>query len=831
MAMMASMACAKVTPVSGDRTALSEGWTLSREGAAEKYAAQVPSTVAGTLYDNGFFGDGLLEGRNYEKVDKSIFDETWTYRTTFAGKPAKGQHAELVFDGLGYYADVFLNGTKLASSDTTAGVFIQRKYDVTRLLKGSNKLEVKLRRAQSGDLNIGFVDWNPRPLDESMGIVRPVTLHTTGAVSIEDVYVIPDLDVETFATADLKVRVTLRNLENRPVEGTLALTLGNGGTTGSETCGTAEVPVALAAGETKEITLTPAEAALLHIDRPRVWWTWDLGTPELYALTACVEEKGAVSDRKDVTFGIRKIESRLTDDGYRQMTLNGKDILIKGAGWTDDIFLRDTPESIGRQVCYVMDMNMNLIRFENIWGKDDTVYDLCDARGVLALVGFSCQWEWESYCGLPEVKGYGCINTPESEDLAVKYFRDQVVRLHNHPSVIAWMTGSDRIPNPGLEKRYLSIFEKEDYRPYICSAKSQKSLAGWSGTKMEGPYEYVGPDYWYKDTKAGGAFGWNTETGIGANLPQLESLRRMIPEEALWPLSDAWDYHCTASTSDMNTTRVLQETLNALYGGFDSLEDFVRKAHAVDYDGTRAMFEAFRIRVPKTTGIVQWMLNSAWPSLYWQQYDWYGVPTAGYYGTKKACEPRQLLFDYATRKVCAVNESRLSGDLTAKVRVYDAASRLIGEETRAVKAGYREVVPVFDLKRFDGKPHFVALQLLEGDTPVADNFYCLGAKDNTYAWDQENWYVTPISQWTDLRFVFGQKEADVEMTVEDGRVTLTNRSDIVVPMVILKAKDADGNLAVPAYWSDNFFPLLPGEEKTVSCQLESLEGIHFELEK
>ena len=289
MAMMASLACAKVTPVSGDRTALSEGWTLSREGAAEKYAAQVPSTVAGTLYDNGFFGDGLLEGRNYEKVDKSIFDETWTYRTTFAGKPAKGQHAELVFDGLGYYADVFLNGTKLASSDTTAGVFIQRKYDVTRLLKGSNKLEVKLRRAQSGDLNIGFVDWNPRPLDESMGIVRPVTLHTTGAVSIEDVYVIPDLDVETFATADLKVRVTLRNLENRPVEGTLALTLGNGGTTGSETCGTAEVPVALAAGETKEITLTPAEAALLHIDRPRVWWTWDLGTPELYALTACVE--------------------------------------------------------------------------------------------------------------------------------------------------------------------------------------------------------------------------------------------------------------------------------------------------------------------------------------------------------------------------------------------------------------------------------------------------------------------------------------------------------------------------------------------------------------
>jgi len=822
MAMAATMACTKVTPAAGDRTELSAGWTLSREGAAEQYAATVPSTVAGTLYEAGFWGKDLLEGRNYAQVDKAVFDDVWTYRTTFAGKPAKGQHTELVFDGLGYYADVFLNGKQLASSDTTAGVFIRRAYDVTGLLKGNNKLEVKLRRAQKGDLNIGFVDWNPRPLDESMGIVRPVTLHTTGAVSIEDVYVIPDLDTETFQTADLRVRVRLRNLENRSVEATLGLEIEGGN---------ASVPVALAPGETKDVTLTPAEAALLHIDKPRVWWTWDLGLPELYKLAVKVEEKGAVSDCKDATFGIRKIESRLTEDGYRQFTLNGKDILLKGAGWTDDIFLRDTPESIARQVEYVKDMNMNLIRFENIWGKDDTVYDLCDAKGVLALVGFSCQWEWEDYCGLPEVRGYGCINGEEVEDLAVKYFRDQVVRLHNHPSVIAWLTGSDRIPNPGLEKRYLEIFEKEEYRSYVCSAKNQKSLAGLSGTKMEGPYEYVGPDYWYKDTQAGGAFGWNTETGIGANLPQLESLKKMIPAEALWPLSDAWDYHCTASSSAMNTTKVLQKTVNALYGGFDSLEDFVRKAHAVDYDGTRGMFEAFRVRVPKTTGIVQWMLNSAWPSLYWQQYDWYGVPTAGYYGTKKACEPRQLIFDYATRKVCAVNESTDAQPLKATVKVYDAASKLIGEQTREVTVGYREVVPVFDLKKYDGKPHFVALTLTGTDgKAVADNFYCLGAKDNTYAWDQANWYVTPISQWTDLRFVFDRPAADVEMTVEGDKVTLTNKSQVIVPMNILKAKDAAGNLVVPAFWSDNFFPLLPGESKTVTCRVESLEGVRFEHE-
>ena len=816
-------ACAGNAAPSGNRQVLTDGWTLTREGAAEKFAARVPSTVAGTLYEAGYFGEGLLEGRAYEQVDKSIFDDTWTYTTTFTGKPARGQHAELVFDGLGFYADILLNGKRIASADTTAGVFVRRAYDVTKLLKKRNKLEVKLRRAQKGDLNHGFVDWNPRPLDESMGIVRPVTLRTTGPVSVEDVYVIPDLDVETFATADLTVRVTLSNKEDRPVDAVLALDLGGGNAT---------VPVALAPCETREITLTPAEAALLHLDNPRVWWTYDLGKPEMYSLNVRVEAAGAVSDTKEVAFGVRKVESRLTENNDRQFTLNGKDILLKGAGWTDDIFLCDTPETIERQVRYVKDMNLNLIRFENIWGKDDTIYDLCDRLGVLALVGFSCQWEWEDYCGLPEVKGYGCINGREVEDLAVRYFHDQVVRLHNHPSVIAWLTGSDRIPNPGLEERYLAIFGKEDYRPYVCSAKRIKSLAGWSGAKMEGPYEWVGPDYWYKDTKAGGAFGWNTETGIGANLPQLESLKRMIPEEALWPLSDVWDYHCTASSSAMNTTKVLQETVNGLYGGFESLEDFVRKAHAVDYDGTRAMFEAFRVRVPQSTGIVQWMLNSAWPSLYWQLYDWYGVPTAGYYGTKKACEPIQLLFDYATRKVYAVNES---GDaaphaLQATLKVFDADSKLIGQETKAIKVGYREVLPVFDLKRYDGKPHFVALALTDASGPVADNFYCLPAKDNEYNWKKTNWYITPVTAYADLAFVFKQPEADVEMSVEGNKVTLTNKSGVIAYQNILKAKDAAGNLVPSAFWSDNFFPLLPGETRTVTCETEAAD-VHFELDK
>ena len=821
-------ACTQASVENGSVLALGEGWTLTGTIGEDSFDAVVPSTVAGTIYASGFYGDDLFVGRNYEKVDKTVFDDEWVYETEFTAKPAKGQHSELVFDGMNYRADIFLNGTQIAASDTTYGVFIRRSYDVEQLLAGRNRLEVRLRRALPGDLNIGFVDWNPRPLDESMGIVRPVSLHTTGAVSIEDVFVIPDLKVPQCEEADLEIRVKLRNKEDHPVTAALKLDLQDAGAFQAQ----AELP----ADAVTTVTLTPAEAAQLHLDHPRVWWTWELGTPELYQLTVDVEADGALSDTRNVCFGVRKIESRLTGKNYRQFTLNGRDVLIKGAGWTDDIFLLDTPESLAQQVQYVKDMNLNCIRFENIWGKDDTVYDLCDREGLLALVGWSCQWEWEDYCGLPETRGYGCINDPVSEDLAVRYFHDQVVRLHNHPSVSAWMTGSDRIPNPGLEERYLEIYRQEDYRPYVNSAKNLFStVSGWSGTKMEGPYDYVAPDYWYFDTEHGGAFGFNTETGIGANLPQMESLRRMIPGNQLWPLSDAWNYHCTASSSVMNTVDNLVATVTAQYGAPENLVDFVRKAHALDYAGTRGMFEAFRAKMPEATGIVQWMLNSAWPSLYWQLYDWYGVPTAAYYGVKKACEPEQLMFNYKDRQVYLVNECMKCGDMTAYVQVFDADSRVIGQEYKSVMARYHSVVPVFDLRKYDGKPHFIALMLTATDgSVVAHNFYAVGAADNVYDFDKSTWYDTPVRKWTDLRFVFAKGQADVDMKVEpveDGyAVTLENRSDFIVPQAIVKALDQDGQLAVPAFWSDNFCPLLPGGSVTLVCKTKQ-KDLHFVLEQ
>ena len=779
-------------------------WTLKKEGSSTTYKVTVPCTVAGALNQAGVFGENVLDQDRYFKLDKTVFDSPWEFSTTF--KAQKGLRHILRFDGLNYYANIELNGTLLASADTTFGTFSVREFDVTKLVKGgNNRLKVTLRRAVSGDLNHGFVDWNPRPVDESMGIVRPVTLITTPDIEVQDVFVKPYVDPADFSKAEIEVITTLVNRTDRNIGGVLQAKWDDGGAFSKDV----EIP----AGGSREISVKKT------IKNPRIWWTREMGTPEMYHIDVDFVNNGKVSHSKGADFGIRKIEGIIDGYGHRQFILNGKKVLIKAGGWTDDIFMQDTPASIKAQLDMVADMGLNCIRFENIWGKDDYVYDLCDRMGILSLVGWSCHWEWMSYCGIPETKGYGCINTPETEALAVRYFRDQVIRLRNHPSLICWLTGSDRIPNKRLEKQYLKLYGELEYRPYVCSAKSLTSLAGPSGMKMEGPYEFVGPDYWYIDTKSGGAYGFNSETGPGLNLPQLESMRRMVGEDQLWPQGKNWSLHCTASSSNMNTTQFQIKSMEGLYGKADNLHDYVCRAHAMDYNSERAMFEAFRCNLPRTTGIVQWMLNSAWPSIYWQLYDWYGIPTAGYYGVKKACKPVQLVYNYGDASVYAVNDAVPSATISATMRVYDVNSRLIREESRTVTSLEREPLKVFgDIPG----PCYVALEFTF-DGKVEENFYCISGKNNVYDWKHADWWGVDILKYADLSYMCSLPEAEVKLEVTpagDGYdVTISNKADVIAYQNTLKALDADGNLIPGVFWEDNFVALRPRQSRTIHCTL------------
>ncbi len=785
------------------------------------YDATVPSTLMAVLTHHP---SPLTD------YPSTLFNVSWWYRTTFTlnaqQKPLNNHPSPttiLSFDGLSYRANIWLNGHKIADANEVAGPFRQFAFDITPYVQEQNVLAVEVFRAQPGEPNIGFADWNPRPADESMGLFREVSLKTCGAVSVAHTAVRSKVDSKTLDAAWLTIDTELTNHTDREVQGTLQGTFDNK---------TYTAAVTLAPHEKRLVTLV-ADAYMAH---PRLWWCHNMGKPELYDLHVEFRHGENVSDSEDLRFGIREIQSNLTSEGHRTFTLNGRPILLRGAGWTDDIYLRDTPATNRLQLEYVRDMNMNCVRLEGFWGNSQNLYDLCDELGLLILVGWSCHWEWEEYLGSPCTEPYGGITSPEQIAVIGKSFEDQVLWLRRHPSIIAWFVGSDRIPKPELEEQYRRFLSTYDDRCYLISAKGMTStLSGPSGTKMEGPYEYVGPTYWYEPEAPGGGFGFNTETGIGAQLPVKESLSKMLGGP-LFPIDERWNTLCTSSTSALNTPAKLTEAIEGRFGPMTDADQYLHRADLLSYESTRAMFEAFRVNVPHSTGIIQWMLNSARPGIYWQLYDYYKQPNAAYYAVKRANAPVQLIYDYQRRAVFAVNETLHPVTIQASLQLLTLQSPLtnhpspITNHQLPITVQPGEPVKVFDLTdlitpQTSGAFLFLKASSSEG-LLIAENEYFIPCEKDKYNWQESDWVGTPISRYASYRMLNELPTVNCETSCREiaphrYQVTVSNPSEQVAFMLRLAARNTDGDLLCPAFWSDNHITLAPGETRSVTCDLTS----------
>ena len=789
--------------------------SMGSQSSAHWYATHVPSTVMGTLVDNGEYPK-LFERDNYKKYDNRRFLVPWFFKKSFQLDGLKeSEHVRLLFEGLNYSANIYLNGKLVASRDTVLGPFSTFAIDVTAIAKEENTLVVETFKCEQGDFNIGFVDWNPRPLDESMGIVRPVKVQRSGDVVIESPRVCSRVNLNTLKEAWLDVEVQLRNLSDHDVNGKLICSFEE------QKCA---LPVSLRAGQVRTVRLDENELAALHVINPRLWWCYTMGSPEMYSMSLAFEADQSQTDTKEVRFGIRDVNSFITNEGYRGFTLNGRRIQILGAGWTDDIFLRDNAESYDRQLELVKQMNLNTVRLEGFWGTSQALYDLCDEKGILLFAGWSCFWEWESYLGKPCDEIYGGILTDKDAKLIAREYDDQLRYLRNHPSIIAWFVGSDKLPIPALEHHYEWARKTIDDRPYITSAKQLEStISGTSGTKMEGPYDYVAPAYWYSEEAPGGAFGFNTETGIGAQLPVKESLQQMLGND-LWPVDSTWNYLCTSAAEAFNSLDILKETIDNRYGKADNIDDFLRKANMVNYDGTKAMFEAFRYNSPKATALIQWMLNAARPSLYWQLYDHFLRPNAAFYSVKKACQPVQLVYNHLTRDIHAVNGTLEPVAITATMKVYGLSGKILGTQEVTLTVPAMGSVKAFDPIELSESNGYLFLCCQADGKTISENEYALTTTDDVFDWPKSDWTRTPILKHADLTGIGAQQPAKCKVSVKDiqGRqvqLTVSNPSDKVAYMLRIVFKDKKGKIIDGVSFSDNFISIEPNGEKTITCLL------------
>ncbi|MBZ5591519.1 MAG: beta galactosidase jelly roll domain-containing protein [Acidobacteriia bacterium] len=797
------------------------------------HRTEVPSTVVAALvadktYPDPYFGMNLrsFSGVNYRigamfsnlaMPDDSPFRCSWWYRAEFKIPPGyKEKTAWLHFDGINYRANVWLNGKQLADAKDMVGTFRAFEFDVSNLIERSraNALAVEVFAPEKDSLALTWVDWNPAPPDKDMGLWKDVYLTGSGPVTLRHPFVSSKLG-EDYKTADLTVSADVHNASDRTVDGVLNAEIGPI---------RLSQPVQLAASETKKIRFEPGQYSQLKLQSPNLWWPYQMGAQDLYTARLEFQSGGQASDAITVQFGIREVTSEMTSTGARLFRINGKKILILGAAWTPDMLLRWSAQKAEAELRYVKDMGLNTIRLEGKMERDE-FFDMADRMGILIMPGWCCCDFWERWRQWQ----------PEHHKIAGASLEHELQRLRNHPSVFVWLNASDGPPPANVERMYLDIIKDQEWpNPTISSAAADSTtVTGPSGVKMPGPYDYEPPNYWLVDKEAGGAYGFNTETSPGPAIPPLESLKRFLPADHLWPIDSVWNYH--AGGERFMTMSVYLKGMEGRYGKAENLEDFLRKSQAMAYEGQRAMFEAYARNKYTSTGVIQWMLNNAWPSLIWHLYDFYLVPAGGYFGTKKACEPVHVQYSYDDNSVAVVNSKYepLAG-ITAAAKIYslDGAEKYSHDVKLEVPADGS--VKAFDLPAPDqwGTTYFLQLSLHDAaGKRVSDNFYWLSTKPDTLDWKKRRGTaytpqkdygdVTALNQLPAVKLVLHET---VKHHGNSGsmRVTLRNPGKEVAFMVHLRlTRGKGGEDVAPVFWDDNYVTLLPGEHRELTATYEA----------
>ena len=831
--------------VAGDGAQISQPNFDASRWYAVKY---MPSTVLQALEDAGVY-QNLYFGMNLA-TPGDLWKQDWWYRTSFSA-PAGSSVYTLIFKGINYRAEIWLNGHLLARATQVVGMYNGYELDATRFMVagGENVLAVKVipERAILGEGEVELADswhdWiNWKYLgsntaqapgvsyvpDRNAGIWKAVYLRSTGAVSIRHPYVSTDLPVPALSPAALSVYCDLENHSSSDVAGTLRGEITRPGKASI----TFEKAVSLSRGETREVALTPADFSQLSVAEPDLWWPYQWGKPNLYHLKLDFQAAGALSDTQEIDFGIRKITQARDSDhsfpaigkgGSFYLKINGRDYLVRGGVYSPDLLYKNDPEHDAAIIGYVKDLGLNLLRWESKIA-DESMLDLADREGIPTMFGWMCctQWEhWDSW-------------TAEDQWVARASTRSTIENLRAHASVVAWANGSDGLPPDELLNDYNQILKEEHWQNAVLNTVSSFNR-DWSGIHMYGPYVWRPPYFWLSE-KYGNARGSSAEEGDNETIPPVESLKKFIPAEKLWPINEYWYFHSGANEGN-NTLENVQRVLSRRYGPSQSVEEFSKKAQLAHYEDVRAQYEAYATHWENRKMLVHWMMNNPWPSLFGHLFDYYFKQGGGYFGAKMGLRPLSVVWDYyatgdrQTAKVYVVNRTQEPQDhLNVSVELYNLyGSRKFFNQVKDIHVGAGTSIEAMTMARDRTlSPVFFVRCMVKdaSDRVLAENVYWASNSDDDLGSPKDyDQFKTQLAQWADFSALNGLPAVTVAASgvvstaegMEAASVTLKNDSSHVAFFVRAEVTSG-GEEILPISYDDNYITLFPHETRKLTAR-------------
>ena len=674
------------------------------------------------------------EGHNYNGI-------AW-YRTRFQYVPNRDDNmVRLSFSGVDYYADVWLNGYYLGSHE---GFFGHFGFTASQWIReGENLLVVKVdapdppgsnRLMVKGALKGRSWDCNDPDADPG-GIYNDVSLVASRDLYIDRIKATSFVDLEQM-TACVLCQLRVFNATSRIKTAEIAGTLSPANFAGATS------------STSLSQTLVPGYSeheVWIDVESPVLWWPWDMGEQNLYDVNVAISENAEPLDSIATRTGIRDLRKV---EGTWEMYINGKRLFGKGPNYLSEQYQSNkTKEKYDEDVRLMREANMNMVRVYIVVEKEE-FYDACDEQGLLVYQDFPLAGRWS--------------NTGECVRRAVLQARVMVNQLYNHPSIVIWCWGAQpAIKN--FEKvgaAMMAASEEED--PYRFNqqgssvwmwrrAKERYNwpidyhlLAGWFHSEDRfGPFLMLAREECNSgDTveelriKEKALLEFVSEYGPPEALPEMESLKKIIPEKDRWPVNwEEYEHHCLHGN-----------ILRRYIGEQDSLEEMIEASQNYQAFHLKYHTEFYRRhKFAPCNGALFFQFRDCWPAVTAAVVDYYGKKKKAYFALQKAFAPLHVMMDPPDldgheagssfqRKVFVVNDylrDYPGVKVTWRILPTDDKTRAGGETLANGSMGADvaenslcEIGEVIWKVPVEAPDHYrVELELLEGTNTLATNDY------------------------------------------------------------------------------------------------------------
>ena len=749
------------------------------------YEAEVPGNNFSDLLQHGLISDPFY-GTNEDSV-QWIAKENWIYRSKFSvlGNTLTKNNQILVFKGLDTYAKVYLNDSLLLVADN---IFRKWEVDVKGILKKENTLLVtfdavsKIEKEKQTNLRYslpggdrvftrkaGFHygwDWGAKITPS--GIWRKVELKSWDACTINDIYVTQDNLTDSLANLTVSIEI----------ESSTAKT----------------ITIKVYDNILKDYKLTKGYNNIslnIQILSPELWWPNSYGKQKLYDMPVSISDKNGVLDKETKKIGLRKVELITEQDSLGEsfyFKINNRPIFMKGANYIpqDNLQNRVTKNHYRNLLNDVKATNMNMLR---VWGggiyEEDIFYELCDSLGILV---------WQDFM-------FACAMYP-SDSLFLGNVKqeaiDNVKRLRHHPSIALWCGNNensegwkrwgwqneyDEKQKNEISEGYKKIFQ--EILPTIVSENSQTTY--WESSPKFGRGD---PKHQFE----GDAHYW----GVWHDAEPFENFKKKVPRfmsefgfqsfpeaSTIATFSDSADWTLTSDVMKSHQKHPRGNSLITEYMAREftvpkDFKKFIYASQVLQAEGMRIGLEAHRRSQPYCMGTLYWQLNDCWPVASWSSRDYYGNWKALHYTAQDAFAPISLSLEKTKNNnfnIWVISDTTNCTD-TLLINTYSLEGRLVSSSKLFVKIKSKS-------------------QLIDSIPFCKDNEFII-CKLKQQKIESKVGFTKAIKH-----YVFPKPNIQYQHIGDQLKFSTDT------PAFQIYLHGIKGN------FSDNFFTLLPGEEKTL----------------